>query len=176
MESNKQKRKNLLNDMPIDNRAAPVKMRNYGEPTSPVAMRMAATKATLPMNASPLANGDKDPRFQYDNDGNQVGMRDTLTNNYYTPTEKGFQASRAKAEKIGRAPREFKGKLFTREGGTARGYQTASGEFLRPANDREWEKMKQQYGKDKNIYDSDEKRRATSRGQYLDYVGKTTKD
>ncbi len=127
-------------------------------------------------NGTPLRNEDKDKRFKYDKDGNQVGMRDTITGSYYTPTEKGFKASRAKAEKIGRAPREFKGKLFTREGGTARGYQTAGGEFLRPTNDREWEKMKQQYSKDKNIYDSDEKRRATSRGQYLDYVGKTTKD
>tara|TARA_R100000951_G_scaffold60523_1_gene50817 strand:+ start:757 stop:1212 length:456 start_codon:yes stop_codon:yes gene_type:complete len=129
-------------------------------------------------NGSPLRNDNdkkQDSRFQYDNDGNQVGMRDTLTNSYYTPTEKGFQASRAKAEKIGRAPREFKGKLFTREGGTARGYQTAEGNFLRPNSDREWEKMKKQYGKDKNIYDSDELRKSNRRSQYLDYTGKTTK-
>ncbi len=64
MENNKQKRKNLFNDMPIDNRAtSPTKMRDYGKPTSPVAMRMAATKATLPMSASPLLeNGDKEKK------------------------------------------------------------------------------------------------------------------
>ena len=149
MESNKQKRKNLLNNMPIDNRATPpIRMRNYGKPTSPVAMRMAATKATLPMTKTPLLNVDKekltseptqDERFSYDNDGNQIGIKDTSSGNYYTPTETGFQASKAKFEKIGRAPRKFKGQLFTREGGTARGYQTVDGEFLRPLIDRDWE-------------------------------------
>jgi len=54
MESNKQERKNLMDDMPIDNRAtSPNKMRDYGKPTSPVAMRMAATKEGLPMKESP---------------------------------------------------------------------------------------------------------------------------
>lgn len=54
MESNKQERKNLMDDMPIDNRAtSPNKMRDYGKPTSPVAMRMAATKSGLPMKESP---------------------------------------------------------------------------------------------------------------------------
>ena len=49
-ESNEQERKNLLEDMPIDKRATfPRKMRDYGKPTSPVAMRMAATKESLPM-------------------------------------------------------------------------------------------------------------------------------
>ena len=50
MESNKQERKNLLKDMPIDNRGSAL---NYGKPTSPVAMRMAATKEELPMKKSP---------------------------------------------------------------------------------------------------------------------------
>jgi hypothetical protein len=186
MESNKQKRNNLLNNMPIDNRATPpIKMRNYGKPTSPVAMRMASTKATLPMTKTPLLNVDKekptsepkeDPRFSYDKYGNQIGIRDNKTNGYFTPTEKGFQASRAKYEKIGRAPREFKGKLFTRDGGTARGYQTEGGEFLRPSNDREWVKMQAQYNKDKREYDQDESLRAEFRGQILDYNGKTTKN
>ena len=40
MESNKQERKHLMDDMPIDNRGSAL---NYGKPTSPVAMRMAAT-------------------------------------------------------------------------------------------------------------------------------------
>ena len=54
MESNKQERKNLMDDMPIDNRAtSPNKMRDYGKPTSPVAMRMADTKSGLPMKESP---------------------------------------------------------------------------------------------------------------------------
>jgi len=54
MESNKQERKNLMDDMPIDNRAtSPNKMRDYGKPTSPVAMRMSATKSGLPMKESP---------------------------------------------------------------------------------------------------------------------------
>lgn len=56
-----------MDDMPIDNRASalknvnkgygyelsPNKMRDYGKPTSPVAMRMAATKEGLPMKESP---------------------------------------------------------------------------------------------------------------------------
>ena len=54
MESNKQERKNLMDDMPIDNRASAAKMMDYGKASSPVAMRMAATKAGLPMNDSPM--------------------------------------------------------------------------------------------------------------------------
>jgi hypothetical protein len=68
MESNKQERKNLMDDMPIDNRASalknlnkgygyemsPNKMMDYGKASSPVAMRMAATKAGLPMKESPM--------------------------------------------------------------------------------------------------------------------------
>lgn len=126
-------------------------------------------------NGTPLKNEDNDPRFKYDKDGNQVGIRDTSTGSYYMPYEAGFAATRAKAEKIGRAPREFKGQLFTREGGTARGYKTADGEFLRPANDREWKNMQTQYNKDKSRYDSNEARRATMRGSYLDYTGKISK-
>ena len=133
-------------------------------------------------NGTPLRNDNdkdkkkEDPRFSYDKDGNQIGIRDSKTNGYYTPSEKGFKASRAKSEKIGRAPREFKGQLFTREGGTARGYKTADGEFLRPANDREWKKMQTQYNKDKREYDQDESLRSQFRGQMLDYTGKTTKN
>ena len=133
-------------------------------------------------NGTPLRNDNdkdkkkEDPRFKLDKDGNQIGIQDTSTGGYYTPSEKGFKATRAKAEKIGEAPREFKGQLFTREGGTARGYKTADGEFLRPANDREWKKMQTQYNKDKSRYDEKEGRRARMRGSYLDYNGKTTKN
>lgn len=58
MESNKQERKNLLKDMPIDNRGSAL---NYGKPTSPVAMRMADTKSGLPMKESPVMMYDKSP-------------------------------------------------------------------------------------------------------------------
>ena len=43
-----------MDDMPIDNRASAAKMMDYGKASSPVAMRMAATKAGLPMNDSPM--------------------------------------------------------------------------------------------------------------------------
>ena len=58
MESNKQERKNLMDDMPIDNRGSAL---NYGKPTSPVAMRMAATKSGLPMKESQAMMYDKSP-------------------------------------------------------------------------------------------------------------------
>ena len=54
MESKKQERKNLMDEMPIDNRASAAKMMDYGKPSSPVAMRMAATKSALPMGYSPV--------------------------------------------------------------------------------------------------------------------------
>lgn len=126
-------------------------------------------------NGTPLRNGDKDKRFKYDKDGNQIGMQDTATGSYYTPTEEGFAASFAKAEKIGRAPRKFQGQLFTRESGTARGYRTAGGEFLRPKNDSEWSRLQAQYKEDKRRYDSDESRRSARRGTFLDYTGPKTK-
>jgi|TARA_R110001592_G_C12725065_1_gene709306 hypothetical protein len=54
MESKKQERKNLMDEMPIDNRASAAKMMDYGKPSSPVAMRMAATKSALPMGHTPM--------------------------------------------------------------------------------------------------------------------------
>lgn len=72
MESNKQERKNLLKDMPIDNRGSAL---NYGKPTSPVAMRMADTKSGLPMKESPVMMYDKSPMKMYDK--SPMAMRET---------------------------------------------------------------------------------------------------
>ena len=70
--------------MPIDNRAtSPSKMRDYGKPTSPVAMRMADTKSGLPMKESPAMMYDKSP-MKMDNkspmkmyDKSPMAMRET---------------------------------------------------------------------------------------------------
>lgn len=83
--------------MPIDNRASalknvnkgygyelsPNKMRDYGKPTSPVAMRMAATKSGLPMKESPAMMYDKSPMKMDDKspmkmyDKSPMAMRET---------------------------------------------------------------------------------------------------
>jgi len=83
MESNKQERKNLMDDMPIDNRASAAKMMDYGKASSPVAMRMAATKAGLPMKESPMKmyggkKGDESKsRRDYDDYMSPMAMRET---------------------------------------------------------------------------------------------------
>jgi hypothetical protein len=126
-------------------------------------------------NGTPLRNEDKekkDPRFKYDKDGNQIGMQDTATGSYYTPTEKGFEASKAKAEKIGVAPRPYKGRLTEfGDKDRAAGFVNQKGEFKRANNPRELESLRKQYAKEKRYYDADEKRRSTRRGTILDYTG-----
>jgi len=126
-------------------------------------------------NGTPLRNEDKekkDPRFKYDKDGNQIGMRDTATGSYYTPTEKGFKASKAEAEKIGSAPRPYKGRLTEfGDKDRAAGFVNQKGEFKRANNPRELESLRKEFAKEKRYYDSDEKRRATRRGIILDYTG-----
>jgi len=129
-----------------------------------------------PAAHEPGHDGEEDPRFKYNDQGQQIGMKDPRTGGYYTPSDKAFKAMKAKAEKIGRAPRPYKGR-FTEFGDKDRaaGFVSQAGEFKRATNKRQLESLRKEYDKDRRNYEAEEKRRAERRGRYLDYTGTTIK-
>ena len=149
---------------------APLKNKNFEALTNGTPLRNDNDKDKKKESSS------KDPRYQYDKDGMMVGMKDTKTGGFYTPSAKGLKAMKAKAEKIGRAARPYKGRMNEfGDPDRAAGFVNQKGEFKRANNRRELETLRKEFAKEKRYYDSDEKRASERRGRYLDYTGKVTK-
>lgn len=129
-----------------------------------------------PAAHEPGHDGEKDKRFKYDPQGQQIGIKDFATGSYYTPSKKGFEAMKAKAEKIGRAPRAFEGELIEfGEAQRAAGYKMPSGKFVRANDPKKLESLREQFTKEKKFFDVKEAREAKRRGALLDYAGKLKK-